>query len=79
MTFLINHDVENPNTKVVWTERSRLRHPEWLEMPVRKWSSIYHSGLSFDFVALRDIEPDEEITINYGTELPLAQGIKFEL
>ena len=66
LNFLINHDHKNPNTRVVWTEEQRLRHPEWLDQPVKEWGKTFHSGLSLDFVALRDIEEDEEITIDYG-------------
>ena len=43
-----------------------MRHPEWREHQVREWGTTYHAGLSFDFVALRDIEEDEEILIDYG-------------
>jgi len=43
-----------------------MRHKEWLDQPVEEWGDVYHTGLNFDFVALRDIEPDEEILIDYG-------------
>mmetsp|Transcript_16740 Transcript_16740/g.38650 ORF Transcript_16740/g.38650 Transcript_16740/m.38650 type:complete len:399 (+) Transcript_16740:3-1199(+) len=72
LNFLINHDRKNPNTKIVWTDKKRMRHPEWLEMPVTDWGSEFHSGLSLDFVALRDIEEGEEITIDYGIEWETA-------
>eukprot|EP00536_Pseudo-nitzschia_multiseries_P018660 jgi/Psemu1/316138/fgenesh1_kg.2852_\ len=72
LNFLINHDHNNPNTKVVWTQKSRLRHPEWLDMPVNDWGSEFHSGLALDYVALRDIERGEEITIDYGIEWETA-------
>jgi SET domain len=68
LSGLINHDSKNPNTELRWTNRRRLRHPEWLERPIREWGRIRHTGLSFDFVALRDIEQGEEVTINYGPE-----------
>jgi hypothetical protein len=68
LTALINHDSQNPNTKVAWSDKRRLRHPEWFDQPVSLWGNSRHSGLSFDFVALRDIEEGEEVTIDYGRE-----------
>ena len=68
LNHLINHDHKNPNTKIVWTDKKRLRHPEWFEMPVTDWGTEFHSGLALDFVALRNIEEGEEITIDYGIE-----------
>eukprot|EP00537_Pseudo-nitzschia_pungens_P017557 CAMPEP_0172410782 /NCGR_PEP_ID=MMETSP1061-20121228/77059_1 /TAXON_ID=37318 /ORGANISM="Pseudo-nitzschia pungens, Strain cf. pungens" /LENGTH=664 /DNA_ID=CAMNT_0013146977 /DNA_START=73 /DNA_END=2067 /DNA_ORIENTATION=+ len=72
LNFLINHDHKNPNTKVVWTEKRRMRHPEWFDMPVKEWGGEFHSGLSLDYVALRDIQPGEEITIDYGIDWETA-------
>ena len=68
----INHDHKNPNTKIVWTEKKRLRHPEWFDMPISDWRSVKHSGLQLDYVALREIEEGEEITIDYGIEWEAA-------
>jgi hypothetical protein len=66
LTFLINHDSKNPNTRVVWSKQHR--HAEWLEKPIDEWCGTMHNGLNFDYVALRDIEQGEEITIDYGPE-----------
>jgi len=68
LNFLMNHDHKNPNTRVVWTEEKSLRHPEWFNQPLEEWGTIFHSGLSLNYVALRDIEEGEEITIDYGIE-----------
>jgi hypothetical protein len=65
-TALINHSHQKPNAKIVWSKN--LRHPEWLNEPHHKWHKTDHAGLSFDLVALRDIEEDEEILIDYGEE-----------
>jgi hypothetical protein len=43
-----------------------MRHPQWREQEIEEWATEYHTGLSIDFVALRDIEEDEEIVIDYG-------------
>ena len=68
MTSHINHDATNPNTMVVWSADDQMAHPEWREKSIKKWGTKAKAGLSFDFVALRDIERDEEITIDYGSE-----------
>ena len=65
LTALINHSKE-PNTKIVWAKE--MRNPEWIQMTPSNWGGASHAGLSFDFVALRDIEEDEEILIDYGDE-----------
>jgi SET domain len=70
LNFLINHNATNPNTKIQWSKNHR--HPEWFEQPVDSWGKEWHNGLSLDFVALRDIEPGEEISIDYGKEWEAA-------
>ena len=66
LTALINHSHQKPNARIVWSKNQR--HPEWLEEPHHTWDHTNHAGLSFDLVALRDIEEDEEILIDYGEE-----------
>lgn len=65
LTSFINHSHENPNTRIQWSEQ--MRHPEWRSQPITDWWKEYHTGLQIDFVALRDIEEDEEILIDYGS------------
>ena len=65
-TNLINHDTRDPNTKIVWSDK--MRNEEWLKQPIREWGHEGHSGLSFDYVAIRDIAEGEEITVDYGKE-----------
>jgi hypothetical protein len=43
-----------------------MRHPEWKDMPLDEWAHEAHAGLSFQYVALRDIEEGEEILLDYG-------------
>jgi len=63
-TNTINHSSE-PNTKIRWS--SSQSKPEWLELStdelIRKNE---HAGLMMEFVAIKDIEQGEEITVNYG-------------
>jgi SET domain len=67
-TNLINHasPPHTPNTRIQWSKN--MRHPEWFDMSVDMWGEEYHTGLQIDFVALRDIEPGEEILIDYGDD-----------
>lgn len=70
LTSLINHHPTKPNAKIQWSRE--MRHPEWKTLPVDTWGNIYHNGLSFDFVALRNITEGEEIFIDYGPEWEAA-------
>ena len=53
LTYYINHDATNPNTKIVWSKNHR--HPEWFDQTIEEWGSTWHNGLSLDYIALRDI------------------------
>ena len=70
LTSLINHSHEQPNAYIQWSRN--LRHPEWLNQTYLAWHRTKHSGLSFDVVAMRDIQEDEEILIDYGLEWETA-------
>jgi SET domain len=65
LTSLINHSAKRPNTRIVWSKE--MRHEEWREMNIDQWATKeFHTGLQFDFVALRNIQEGEEIFIDYG-------------
>jgi hypothetical protein len=68
MTSHINHDATNPNTKIVWANDNQMDHPEWRAKSIEEWGTWSKAGLSFNFLALRNIAQDEEITIDYGSE-----------
>lgn len=72
LTALINHSHQSPNTKIVWSKDTFMSHPEWRDLPLESWGGKKTAGLSFDLVALRDIDTDEEIFIDYGEEWELA-------
>jgi hypothetical protein len=72
LTSLINHDGRNPNTEIQWANDDHMAHPEWRNQSIEVWKLEEKAGLSFDFIALRDIEPNEEITVDYGREWSLA-------
>lgn len=64
----INHSGDSPNAKIVWADNSIVHHKDWLKKPIDFLDGQDVSGLEFDFVATRDIEPEEEIFIDYGSE-----------
>ena len=68
LTSLINHSPDDPNTRITWASTENLRNPEWLDLHPDEWIKQSHSGLQFNFIALRDIDANEEITIDYGPE-----------
>ncbi|GKY97920.1 hypothetical protein MPSEU_000750000 [Mayamaea pseudoterrestris] len=72
MTGLINHARGNKaNAKIVWNEDFS-PHFEWKEQPLQQWIYNDVTGLAFDFVATRDIEPGEEVVIDYGEQWQAA-------
>ena len=66
-TSLINHS-PTPNAAVRWaTHGSLVEHQkEWLNMTVEELGDKLNVGLVLEYYALRHIEQDEEIVINYG-------------
>jgi hypothetical protein len=65
---LINHSDE-PNAKLVWSTHPN-HHRMWLELEPEELVTEEHLyiGLMMEVVSTRDIEPDEEIFIDYGNE-----------
>ena len=74
MVNYINHnsayDGDGPNVRVQWPDKELIAHkPEWLGKSLNFLrDSIDKIGLSFDYVALRDIKEGEEIFMDYGDE-----------
>ncbi|KAG7340641.1 SET methyltransferase domain containing protein [Nitzschia inconspicua] len=64
MVNYINHDGENPNTAIRWTNGSK----EYFAMHPIDVLEQHGGTLRMEYVALRDIAPEEEITIDYGPE-----------
>jgi SET domain len=69
MVNYINHSPE-PNVRIVWPTEEMMAHkPYWLERDIQELTHTFNKiGLSFDYVALRDIKEGEEITMDYGRE-----------
>ena len=78
MVNYINHksakDGDGPNVRIQWPDRELIAHkPDWLDKPLEFLrDSIDKIGLSFDYVALRDIKEGEEIFMDYGDEWDAA-------
>ena len=71
LSSLINHSPDKANTRIQWTT-APMRNPNWLNMQPHEFMHNSHSGLQFDFIAVRDIAANEEILINYGPEWEAA-------
>ena len=72
MTSLINHapTKQQVNSKVVWNHG--LTKKEWLDRPIDEWMWKTPVVLFFNFVAIRDISPGEEVLIDYGDDWAAA-------
>ena len=69
----INHNSKAPNAKIVWSKDSTPNHnPHWLDENVHFLKTTEQIGLSIDFVATRDIQPNEEVFLDYGPEWEAA-------
>ncbi|KAL7554351.1 hypothetical protein ACHAWF_017807, partial [Thalassiosira exigua] len=65
----INHDVAKYNAELRWaTNTPWFHHEDWLNKSVEFLEHQGSSGLMLEFIALRDIQPGEEVLINYGDE-----------
>lgn len=65
---LINHSSDNANVKLQWSSNPQ-NHKHWLDLPIDKfWEMTYPGALILEVVALRDIQPDEELYLDYGPE-----------
>eukprot|EP00970_Alexandrium_tamarense_P013789 scaffold3686_cov193-Alexandrium_tamarense.AAC.17 len=65
----INHDSTNYNAELQWTsDFSFFHHKDWLNKTVQELENEWTAGLMLDFIATRDIQPGEEVLINYGDE-----------
>jgi hypothetical protein len=74
MVNFINHSKKQANVRVEWPTKESIAHkPEWLTKDVPFFrNTIDKIGLSFHYVALRDLKEGEEIFMDYGDEWQAA-------
>lgn len=72
--ILVNHcsasNPENcgsgPNAKLQWSSGWDDVSSQWLQLTIEEVAERSHPGISMEVVALRDIQPGEEVFIDYG-------------
>jgi hypothetical protein len=66
----INHSSRDPNVRIQWPSDELVAHkPNWLRKDVGYLRETTGKvGLSFDYIALRDIAEGEEIFMDYGED-----------
>ena len=65
---LINHSGKHPNVKLRWSTH-HMNHKRWLDLPLDQFWVMQHPGsMIVEVVAIRDIEQDEEIFMDYGKD-----------
>lgn len=70
---LINHNQTLANVRLQWASPTRSQHnPSLLNMTVLDLHDVTSTELAMELVALRDIEPGEEIFLDYGEEWEMA-------
>ena len=75
----INHNQTLVNVKLVWADPSRSNHsPVWLNKTLKELYETRHAGLAMNVVAIRDIQPDEEVFLDYGDEWEKAWQVHVE-
>ncbi|GKY98732.1 hypothetical protein MPSEU_000829500 [Mayamaea pseudoterrestris] len=75
MVNYINHHKQKANVKVRWPDGEKVAHkPSWLKekTPENLKYTVEKIGLSFEYVALRDISEGEEVFMDYGDEWQAA-------
>jgi hypothetical protein len=67
MTSAVNHNQTLANVRLEWGDpKTTQHHPGWLNMTVENLATHYSAGLVMTFVATHDIQPREEIFLDYG-------------
>jgi hypothetical protein len=65
----INHHSTEYNAKLRWTnDFDFFHHKDWLEKSADFLEDQWTAGLMLEYVATRDIQPGEEVFIDYGKE-----------
>jgi hypothetical protein len=69
----INHNQTQANVKIEWAPDGIISHnASYLDLKVSEMEGNYQTSLAIDYVALRDIEPVEELFLDYGDDFEKA-------
>jgi hypothetical protein len=73
MSNFVNHNQTQANVRIQWSSSERGNHmPDLLERDVSHLDEDKKAKLAMDMIALREIQPDEEIFLDYGDEWEAA-------
>ena len=73
MVVAVNHNRTLANIRLQWGDPKKTQHhPEWLNMSLPELAKRKSAGLVMEYVATRDIEPGEELFLDYGEEWEAA-------
>jgi hypothetical protein len=68
-TSFVNHNQTLANVRLRWADPVRSNHQaDWLDLTVDEIDQMDTAGLAMELVATRDIDPGEEIFLDYGQE-----------
>jgi hypothetical protein len=69
----INHNQTKANVKIQWTPDGIISHnASYFELDINDMKGEYKTLLSIDYIAQRDINPGEELFLDYGDEFEKA-------
>lgn len=72
MSSFVNHNQTRANVKLQWSDPSRGNHmPHLLQTPLDVLENDWTAKLAMDLVATRDLEPGEEVFLDYSDEVRL--------
>jgi len=73
VAHLVNHNQTQANVKLRWVDSAKGNHePGLLQKPIEHFARDKTAKLAMELVATRDIQPEEEIFLDYGDEWEAA-------
>ena len=65
----MNHNQTQANVKIVWAQDGMLSHnASFLHLRPQDMEDNYKTSLAIDYIALQDIEPGQELFLDYGDD-----------
>jgi hypothetical protein len=75
----INHNQTLANVRIQWTPNGIISHnASYFDLKVNEMEGNSVTSLAIDYVALRDIQPGEELFMDYGNEFEEAWNLHLE-